>query len=529
MRALDTEDAANEPLIADGASETGSDGVQQEQEHSQVDESALETPSTFIWALTFCAGVSGLLFGYDTGVISSTLISIHTSLSARPLTTLDKSLITSSTSLLALLASPATGILADTYGRRPIILVTSLLFILGALIQALSATVPFMILGRSVVGVAVGSASFVVPLYIGEMAPAKFRGRLVTVQSLFVTGGQVVAYLVGWGFSGREGGWRWMVGLGAAPAVLQALCAGAMPESPRWLVRAGRTEAARRVLGRVYGKGEGLLVEGVLGAVRRDVEEEESARRGRRGVGVKKGGWRGKVEDVGDGFRELVGVGGNRRALVIACMLQGFQQLCGFNSLMYFSATIFSLVGFRSPTLASLSIALTNFLFTLIAFHAIDRVGRRRILLLSVPVMVVGLALCSFGFGGLDGVGEAADVGEGGGGGGPWAVAILVAMVVYVAGYAVGLGNVPWQQSELFPLPVRSLGSALATATNWGSNFLVGLSFLPMMELLGPPTTFAMYAGVCVVGWWTVWRIYPETMGLGLEEVGGLLSRGWGV
>lgn len=102
-------------------------------------------------------------------------------------------------------------------------------------------------------------------------------------------------------------------------------------------------------------------------------------------------------------------------------------------------------------------------------------------------------------------------------------------MITYVAGYALGLGNVPWQQSELFPLSVRSLGSALATATNWGSNTLVGLTFLPMMEFLGPTATFALYAVVCMAAWGSVCRIYPETAGLGLEDVGGLLSRGWGV
>jgi len=206
---------------------------------------------------------------------------------------------------------------------------------------------------------------------------------------------------------------------------------------------------------------------------------------------------------------------------------------------MYFSATIFRLVGFRSPTLTSLSIALTNFAFTLVAFWCIDRVGRRRILLLSVPVMVAGLALCALAFGFIDLPTEegasnlllraVGDPGKAAQESKPWPLTILLAMVLYVASYAVGLGCVPWQQSELFPLSVRALGSALATSTNWASNTVVGLTFLPMMEILTPTGTFAAYAAVCAVCWVTVWRIYPETAGLSLEDVGSLLKDGYGV
>lgn len=199
---------------------------------------------------------------------------------------------------------------------------------------------------------------------------------------------------------------------------------------------------------------------------------------------------------------------------------------------MYFSATIFSLVGFRSPTLTSLSIATTNFLFTLVAFAYIDRIGRRRILIYSIPIMVAGLVLCAVAFNFLDMPAEKASlskVSRAPMGSMFWPVVILAAMVVYVAGYAIGMGNVPWQQSELFPLSVRSLGSALATATNWGSNFLIGITFLPMMEFFTPVGTFALYAAVCVVAWVTIWRIYPETAGLSLEDVGGLLRDGFNV
>lgn len=197
---------------------------------------------------------------------------------------------------------------------------------------------------------------------------------------------------------------------------------------------------------------------------------------------------------------------------------------------MYFSATIFSLIGFSSPILTSLSIAVTNLICTIIALLIIDRIGRRQILLCSIPVMIGGLILCSISYIFLD-IPPSQDQGVLFVPPSPsfWAILILVAMIIYVCGYATGIGNIAWQQSELFPLSVRSLGSGLATATNWGSNFIVGLTFLPMMQYMTPPWTFFTYAVICAFGWACAWRIYPETKGLGLEDVRGLLMHGWGV
>ncbi|KAF2262262.1 general substrate transporter [Lojkania enalia] len=542
-------DTTAEPLISN---EDESHAGHLEHDHgTEIDESSLASPSAFIWALTFCAGVSGLLFGYDTGVISSTLVSVGADLSSRPLSTFDKSLVTSCTSFFALFASPLTGVLADCWGRRKVVLLADVLFIVGAVWQACTGSVWGMIGGRSIVGVAVGGASFVVPLYISELSPSAFRGRLVTVFVLFITGGQVVAYIVGWLFSTHAHGWRLMVGLGALPAAVQFLLLQVMPETPRWLVRANQKEQAKRVLTKVYGDDDRVrpVIAAVLRRVEREIYEEEDAAVERVIPESGKTGWKVRVARMNDKLTQLVYVSGNMRALIIACMLQGFQQLCGFvrtssltvyvfpnilqNSLMYFSATIFSMVGFRSPTLTSLSIAITNFVFTLVAFHYIDKIGRRRILLWSVPIMIVGLALCAVAFNFVELPAEqvfGSDVQSSmAGRNKTWPMIILVAMVTYVAGYAIGMGNVPWQQSELFPLSVRSVGSGLATATNWGSNFIIGISFLPMMEFLTPVGTFVLYCGVCVVAWATIWRIYPETKGLGLEDVGELLRDGWGV
>jgi SP family myo-inositol transporter-like MFS transporter 13 len=205
---------------------------------------------------------------------------------------------------------------------------------------------------------------------------------------------------------------------------------------------------------------------------------------------------------------------------------------------MYFSATLFSLLGFSTPTLTSLSVAVTNFAFTTLSLLLIDYLGRRRILLLSVPVMIFALLGCAAAFLFID---LPTDTNTAN----PSAtedahlevpltersspLVVVASIILYVAAYAVGTGCVPWQQSELFPLNVRSLGSGLSTAMNWGSNFLVGITFLPMLDILSPTWTFAVYAFVCFIGWVLIWLIYPETAGLSLEETGELLKDGWGV
>jgi len=328
------------------------------------------------------------------------------------------------------------------------------------------------------------------------------------------------------------------VGLGALPAGVQLLIMLVMPETPRWLVKVARRDEARDVLNKVFGKGVEVqrMVDGVLKGIEREVREEEEAKRGRiRGQRRKESqGW---FESGKDNWAELFRIGGNRRALTIACLLQGLQQLCGFNSLMYFSATIFTILGFSSPTLTSLTVAVTNFIMTCAALVLIDRVGRRRILLGSLPIMSIGLLFSAVGFFFINLPTDFTSKN-------PSSVLaredtslsqrtapllVLASVMLYVGAYALGLGNVPWMQSELFPLNVRSLGSGLSTSTNWGANFIVGLTFLPMMEFLTPAVTFIIYASVCIAGWICIWRIYPETKGLSLEEVGALLEHGWGV
>lgn len=201
------------------------------------------------------------------------------------------------------------------------ILLADALFTVGALLQSAASSVWVMVAGRCIVGAGVGAASFVVPLYIAEIAPAKYRGMLVTANVLFITAGQVVAYIIGWLFAeygAPATGWRWMVGLGAVPSVVQAVVAMFMPETPRWLVMHKRADEAKSVVESIFGGSSGVsrVADAVVSEVEVEIREEEVARRMR---GQGSAGW-----------KELLTVRRNRLALMIACLLQGLQQLCGF-------------------------------------------------------------------------------------------------------------------------------------------------------------------------------------------------------
>ncbi|KZS86814.1 general substrate transporter [Sistotremastrum niveocremeum HHB9708] len=474
-----------------------------------------ERTTRFVWLLAFACSISGLLFGYDTGVISGALVTIGDDLGApgSELSSLQKELITSATTLGALIGSLISGILSDYSGRKPVISLADLIFIFGAIAQSLSHTVRAMIAGRFLIGLGVGLASCIAPLYIQELSPTRLRGRMVVLTVVAITGGQVVAYGIGAAFENMRGGWRWMVGLGAVPAALQLVFLVFLPESPRILIRKGRMDRARGVLGRIYAHASEeqvvMKVEVLRAAVLQSVRISEGTT---------------LVQRIRSMFIEPV----NRRALIIACGLQAFQQLSGFNTLMYYSATLFKSIGFNQPTAVGLIIAGTNFLFTLVALKYIDMIGRRRIMLYSSPGMVLGLTLAAISFhfltkdtGGVlvDGAQYSTK----------WSALVLVSMIIYVASYATGVGNVPWQQGELFALEVRGIGTSLSTTTNWACNLLIGSTYLSLMAAITPSGAFGLYGGLCFLGFAFCLACYPETAGLSLEEVTNVFQNGFGV
>lgn len=303
--------------------------------------------SPFLVYLTLIASISGMLFGLDTAVISAMLVSIGSDLTGIALLSWQKELIVASTTCGALLGGLAAGVLADAgggrfgLGRKNTIAVADSMFVIGAWTQALAGSIPMMVVGRVIVGLGVGIAACVVPLYIAELSPSSLRGRLVTTNILFVTFGQVLAYGIGAALQHRPQGWRWMVGVTSLPALAQlgamkflpgehaisekacALLIGRLHvETPRILIVQGRMQEAHGVLHRIYAGHSKISIERKLQQLSRVCRQSRDA---------------GDLPWT-DRLHQLFSPGGDRRALIVGAGLQAFQQLCGFNSLMYFSA-----------------------------------------------------------------------------------------------------------------------------------------------------------------------------------------------
>lgn len=471
-------------------------------------------PSPLIIALTCVSSISGFMFGYDTGYISSALVAMGTDLDHKVLTYGNKEFITAATSLGALITALFAGLSADFFGRKPTIMSSNLLFVIGAVLQCSAYHFWQMVIGRLIMGFGIGIGSLVSPLFISEISPSRFRGRLTVINCLCITGGQLVAYGCGAGLTHVNNGWRILVGLSLIPAVAQFSFFLWLPDTPRYYIMRGNYEKACRVLSKTHlGATEELIHD--------KVDELSRLNNSIPGKNI----WERTLNSI----KEVHSVPSSLRALIIACGLQGIQQFTGFNSLMYFSSTIFETVGFKNSTAVSIIVAGTNFVFTIIAFFIIDAVGRRLILLLAIPGMIISLILCLIGFHymGIKFDGSNAVVPTDGISG--WSGLIIAGMILYVATYAIGIGNVPWQQSELFPQSVRGIGTSFATATNWAGSLVISSTFLTMLQNITPAGTFGLFAALCLVSWVFVYLFYPELSGLELEETQQILTGGFNI
>ncbi|KAJ1711947.1 MFS sugar transporter [Aspergillus flavus] len=468
--------------------------------------------SMFVWLVAFTASIAGMLFGYDTGIISAVLVYIHDGLDHRTLTSNEKELITSLCSGGAFFGSILAGLTADKLGRKAAIYFGCALFTIGAVLQGAAYTIAQMAVGRVVVGFGVGSAAMVVPLYIAEVAPAKARGRLIGLNNMSITGGQVISYAIGAAFANVNHGWRYMVGLGALPALILAALMPFCPESPRHLVYNHRQEEARGVLRRIYGHPSDVQLASVLASISAACDEARE---------INEGATRWTK------IKQLHTVPSNLRALISACGLMVISQLSGFNTLMYYSSTLFALVGFDNPTAVGIVVAGTNFIMTWVNMMVIDKMGRRRLLLSTAWGMSVGLIAIAVAFSFIPVDLDTLDL-KSNSVSSP-AIVVLVFIIWFVIFYGVSVGNTAWMSTDFFPLEVRAMGTMWITCSSWGSNVIVSSTFLSMMKSMTPSGAFGFYAGICGVGYVLIYFFYPEVSGLSLEEIKEVFKHGFGV
>ena len=426
------------------------------------------------------AALGGLLFGYDTGVISGALLFIKDVFQLSPAM---QGLVAGIALAGAVVGAMVAGTLSDMFGRRPVILATALAFIVGGVISAVAPELWTLLAGRLVVGVAIGIASMVTPLYLAEIAHAKQRGGVVSLNQLFITLGILVSYLVGFALSGVTDGWRWMLGLGGVPGVVLALGMIVLPESPRWLAGHGRGEEAGAALQRLRPDEN---VDAALAELRSDLRSE------------------GKLLPWSALLAPRM-----RMPLIIGMGLAMFQQITGINTVIYFAPQIFQAAGLSSAAasiLATAGIGAVNVALTIVAMWLIDRAGRRVLLLVSLGGMMAALVALAAGFA----FGAQGSLG--------WLTAGSLA--VYVAFFAVGLGPVFWLLiSEIFPLALRGRAMSVASVSNWGFNLLVTLTFLSLIEAFGEVGTFLIYAVLTAVAIVFTSALVPETKGRSLEEI----------
>ena len=420
------------------------------------------------------AALGGLLFGYDTSVISGAMLFLRGEFR---LSDVQLEFAVAIALAGALVGSALAGYSTDRWGRRMVLLATGIGFAVFSVLSGLALGLVSFCLARFFVGVCIGVASLVTPLYLSEMSPARIRGALVSLNQLAITVGIVVAYFVDYELAGAQE-WRWMFITAVFPAL--GLCLGmiVLPESPRWLARNGYRELA---LDNFHRLGRGAEAESELREVEQALQEEQ-------------GGF-GMLFRPGFRVAVLVGVG-----------LAIFQQITGINTIIYYAPAILRMSGFpsaKAAILATAVIGIVNVLITIISISLVDRLGRRFLLLLGTAGMAAALGL----------VGTAFHRQSAG-------VVVFYEMIGYIVFFGIGLGPVVWLLiSEIYPTKIRGKAMSLATLSVWGANWVVAGTFLSLIRGVGPAGTFWIFAFVCLLAFAFCFALVPETKGKTLEAI----------
>ncbi|KAM3725756.1 Proton myo-inositol cotransporter hmit-1.3 [Dirofilaria immitis] len=534
----------------------------------------------FVYLLAFMAVIGGFLFGYDTGIVSSTMLYVPHNLGMRPMSTLWKELIVSITPGTAAIGSLFAGPASDNFGRKKVILSSSVVFVIGAAVCALAPEKVTLLIGRFLLGLAIGFASMTVPIYVGEASPLHIRGILLTGFQLMITFGLMASNLIAGGFSYIDPvniGWRLIFAFAGLPGVIQFIGFLFLPESPRWLYKMEQKEEACKILGKIYNGCEDWIAY----EISENAESLESEKKAREAVG-------GSML-----LSRILTTPHVRKALIIGCSLQAFQQLSGINTIMYYTGTIIQSAGVQDPHMAiwiSAGISSVNFLATFVPMYLIERIGRRLLLFISMAGVIVALFAMGSAFllinldspASLDSSTIVVDTSvdhymqcqalsncdhcvtdeqcgfcqpnlDSSEGyclpyssrtpehslTGPcensnltttrwehsfcpskYAIIPIIVMVVYLAFFSIGYAPMPWVlNAEFYPLWARGTCCALSTCFNWTFNLIISLTFLSLTQAATKYGAFFIYGGVTCFALVFFYFTIPETKGYNIEEI----------
>lgn len=433
----------------------------------------------WLYVIAVVASLGGLLSGFDTGVISGALLFINETWMMSPL---EQGWVVSAAIVGAVFGAALNGSLSDIYGRKKIIVATGIIFAIGSIMCAYAISPFWLIVSRMVIGLAVGMVNFIVPVYLSEIAPQKIRGMLVSLYQLAITAGILFSYLINRVFANAEYNWRWMLGAGLIPAVVMLIGIAFLGDTPRWLISKHRDQEAKDIFLKINPE--------------EDADQHVAEIRSTIG----------SPQDKKFPFQRwmlmpvFVGIG------------MMFMQICvGINTIIFYTTTIFKIAGFSSnisAIYATIGIGVVNFLMTIVAIIFTDRWGRKPLLYIGLCGIFIALASLGASFHFAQELGPNLK----------WFA--VGSVVIYIASFSMSLGPIAWiMVSEILPLKIRGFAMSLCTVANFGFNFIVVLSFLPLIHSIGEAYTFWIFAGITVLCMFFTYYLVPETKGISLEKI----------
>ncbi|MBI5974312.1 sugar porter family MFS transporter [Staphylococcus canis] len=424
----------------------------------------------------FIGALGGLLYGYDMGVISGALLYLKNDI---PLNAFTEGLVVSSMLVGAIFGSGFSGPLSEKLGRRRLVFIISIIFIIGALILAFAPTMEILVLGRLVIGFAVGGSTAIVPVYLSELAPTDARGSLSSLNQLMITIGILSSYLVNYAFAPIEG-WRWMLGLAIVPSLILMIGVIFMPESPRWLLEKRGEKAARDVMKLTYPESE--------------IDKEIANMK--------------HINEISEGTWTVLKSPWLLSTIIIGSVFALLQQLIGINAIIYYAPSIFERAGLGSSTsiLSTVGIGVVNVLVTIVAIFIIDKIDRKKLLVIGNIGMVTSLLTMSVLIW-LIGVNSSIWI-------------MMICLTTFIIFFGISWGPVLWVMlPELFPMRARGAATGIAALVLSIGSLLVAQFFPVLVSIFQVQQVFLIFAVIGVIALFFVIKFLPETRGRSLEEI----------